>query len=321
MEKRFILAMLAMVFAGSLWGTSYTFVKIGLMTIPLKPLGVLSLRFFLALVFLLPLFLSQAFKKSMVPLLRNPLVFLLGTVNGISYSLQFIGQEGTTAGLAALMVNMFLISTPIISIFVFRDFPSKKLILSLILGTLGVIIVSGSIIITDISEGEYLRFIMSTLLVLISGLVWGGYGVVSRAIYSEDLNPESELHNAPAVFFVSNFYSALVIIISSVLLNQLPKLNIPLESWIVLCYLAIFCTIIPFTLYIYSSRILIPSILNIVTLINVVVGIIMANIILGEELTTYGILGSMLILISIYLAGWSSTKNLDESETKINEVP
>ncbi len=306
MEKKGLVAIIAMVLAGSLWGTSYTFVKIGLSTIPLFPLGVLLLRFLLALLFFSPFMLFSKFRNSIPSLLRHPLVFLLGLVNGISYSLQFLGQNGTTAGLAALMVNMFLVSTPIISIFVFRDFPNKILIISIILGVTGVVIVSSSVLFTDISEEEHLNFIFSTLLVLISGLVWGGYGVVSRALYLGDTSSNPEILNTPAVFFISNLYSTLIILVTALLLNQFPVMNLPFESWPVIIYLAIFCTVIPYTLYIYSSQILPPAILNVITLINVVVGLLMANIILGEALTFYGLLGSLLILVSIYLASLSS---------------
>lgn len=177
-------AYIAVLFAAILWGTPYAVVKIGLSVLspPLSPLGYLWLRFFIALLLLLPLLLYTPIRNEIIKLLKNKSIVLLGLINGSTYVLQFLGQVGTTAAIATLLASTSLISTPIFSSYFQGTKITRRLKLAVIGGIIGALIVSWSVSFDTIALEDTLAFIISTLLVLISGLVWGGYGVASSKI-------------------------------------------------------------------------------------------------------------------------------------------
>jgi len=310
-------AYIAIILAAILWGTPYIVVKIGLSVLspPLTPLGYLMLRFSITLLFLFPLFLNKNTRDDIFILLKNKFIVFLGLINGIAYTLQFLGQVGTTAALATLMVNTYLISTPILSSYFLGVEVTKKLKLAILGGMIGSLIASWSVSI-DVAPENMIFFIICTFLVLLSGLIWGAYAIVSNIINKKAAEEGIiEMNNPPAVFTSSNFYSVLVIGILMFALGQTPRIeSVTKEAWLAIIYLALFCTIIPFILYIYANQTIQATKLNIILLLNIIVGLIVANLVLSEILTIFGILGSFLIILSIYLA--SSNLKLNSSAEK-----
>ena len=303
-------AYLAIFIAAVLWGTPYTVVKIGLSILspPLPPLGYLWLRFLIALLLLFPLLLSTPIRNDIFKLLKNKSIIFLGIINGSTYVLQFLGQVGTTAAIATLLASTYLISTPIFSSYFNGTKITNKLKLAVVGGIFGALIVSWSVS-DGIASEDTLIFIISTLLVLISGLVWGGYGVASSKITKKAAEEGiQEMANSPAVFAASNVFSLLLVSILMLFLNQSPRLeSLTLEAWVAVSYLAIFCTLLPFILYIYAGKVIEATTMNFILLLNIIVGLIIANLVLAEVLSFYGLVGSFFIISSIYLA--SSTES------------
>ncbi|MFX1505858.1 MAG: DMT family transporter [Promethearchaeota archaeon] len=305
MESRFS-AYVAVIAAAILWGTPYAVVKIGLSLLspPLSPLGYLWLRFLLALLLFLPLLLSTPFRNDIFKLLKNKSIIFLGLINGSTYVLQFLGQVGTTAAIATLLASTYLISTPFFSSYCNGTKITNKLKLAVIGGICGALIVSWSVSSDGIASEDTLTFILSTLFILISGLVWGGYGVASSKITKRAAEEGiQEMANSPAVFASSNFFSLLMVSILMLFFNQSPCLeSLTLEAWVSVSYLAIFCTLLPFILYIYAGKVIEATTMNVILLLNIIVGLIIANLVLAEVLSFFGLIGSCLIISSIYIA-------------------
>ena len=302
-------AYIAVLIAAVLWGTPYTVVKIGLsiLTPSLPPLGYLMLRFFMALLLLLPLLAYTTTRNNTMKLLKNRSIVLLGSINALAYILQFIGQVGTTAAVATLMANTYLISTPILSSYFLGTKISNKQKFAVIGGIGGALLICWSVS-SNIALEDTLIFILSTFLVLISGLVWGGYGVAS-SIISKKAEEEgiTEMTNSSAVFVSSNCYSLLMVSVVMIAFNQAPSIeSLTIEAWLTVIYLAVFCTILPFILYIRASQVIEATELNIFLLLNIIVSLVIANILLSECLSFFGLVGSFLIVFSIYTASSSS---------------
>ncbi|MHA1973298.1 MAG: DMT family transporter [Candidatus Hodarchaeales archaeon] len=299
-----------MIVAATLWGTTYTAVKIGLSILnpPLPPLGFLFLRFTLALfLIMLPLLSSRNTRIFIKEILVNKFVIYLGVINGLSYVIQFLGQKGTSAGIATLFINLYLVSTPVFAWLVLGETLTGRSVTALIISLIGVGLVSISSLL-DVPSGDLTTFIFSSIIVLVSGIVWGGYAVVSKLISNESKKTSSDaLSNASSVFLVSNIYSIILIFITMVLLDQPPnfqQLNFP--AWATIIYLAIFGTVIPFVLTIQASHSLMANEINILTIWNIVVGIFLAMTILHETFDYLGIVGCILIIYAVYL---TSTNN------------
>ncbi len=287
-----------------LWGTSYVVVKIGLsvLTPPLPPLGFLFLRFSLALLVLIPFFPFLTSIQNLKSLFTDKFVILLGIVNGSSYIFQFIGQTGTTAGMATLMVNTYLISTPLLTSYYLKIPLTRKLKFSIIMGVVGVILSASSVLITDIPENEIFSFLISTGIILLSGLVWGSYAIVSSEFHRKSENKDNS--HPIVIFAVSNFISVILIGISMVITDQIPQLsNISVEALISVLWLALGCTTIAFALYIYASKTIPPTTINVILLFNIIIGLLLSAILLGDSLSLLMIIGSLIIIIAIFLAG------------------
>lgn len=310
MVQRKPLAYLAIVIASICWGTSYTVVKIGLTYLdpPIPPMGYLALRFTLALVILSPFLLFGKNRNDLLVLIKNKYIVILGLVNGSSFIFQFLGQAGTTAAIATLMVNTFLISTPFFSTYMTGEKVSSRIVVGIILGFIGAAITSISVLTTDVPEEEIWIFIISTILVLLSGLIWGAYGVISQILNKRGLEKGIlEMNNVAATFGASNFYSVILISIAMIFLNQVPT-TLTASSWTAIAYLAVISTLLPFILYIFASHMIPPTELNVITLLNVIVGLFLASLVLSEKLTVFGLFGSGLIILSIYIASTSMRK-------------
>ena len=304
------LSYLAILIAAFFWGTSYSVVKIGLSILdpPIPPMGYLTIRFALALVLLSPLLLHSNTRSDFLALLKSKYIIIMGLINGGSFILQFLGQTGTPAAIATLLINTNLITTPILSSIVLHEEITNKLKISVVLGFIGAVIASLSVFPSDVSTQETFIFIVNTLLVLIAGLSWGGYAVVSRILNKKAIDEgKQEMNNAIAAFGASNFYSVFLMSISMLLLNQVP-ISLTAESWIAIIYLGVFCTLIPFVLYIFASQMIPATELNVITLLNVIVGLFLAVFLLSENLSILGIFGSFLIILSIFLASTEELK-------------
>ncbi|MFX0125510.1 MAG: DMT family transporter [Candidatus Hodarchaeota archaeon] len=306
-------AYIAVIIAAVLWGTPYTVVKIGLSILspPLPPLGYLWLRFLVALLILIPLLVYSPIRNDTFKLLKNKSIVFLGLINGSTYVLQFLGQVGTTAAIAALLASTYLISTPIFSSYFQGTKITRRLKLAVIGGISGALIVSWSVSSDTRALEDTLTFIISTLLVLMSGLVWGGYGVASSKISKKAAEEGiEEMANSPAVFASSNFFSLLMVSILMLVLDQTPSVkSLTLEAWIAVTYLAVFCTLLPFILYIYAGKVIEATEMNVILLLNIIIGLIIANLVLAEVLSFFGLIGSFLIISSIYLES-SSESNI-----------
>jgi drug/metabolite transporter (DMT)-like permease len=265
-------------------------------------LGYLFLRFSLALIVIIPFFPFLTSRQNLKSLLTDKFVILLGIVNGSSYILQFIGQVGTTAGMGTLMVNTYLISTPLLTSYYLNVPLTKKLKFSIFLGAVGVILSATSVLITDIPENDIFSFLISTGIMLFSGLIWGGYAIVSSLFHKKSVNKDKS--HPIMIFAVSNFISVILIGFSMVFTDQIPQLNsISAEAWLSVLWLALGCTTIAYALYIYASKTIPPTTINVILLLNIIIGLLLSALLLGDSLSLLMIIGSLFIIIAIFLAG------------------
>jgi drug/metabolite transporter (DMT)-like permease len=106
------------------------------------------------------------------------------------------------------------------------------------------------------------------------------------------------------IFAVSNFISVILIGFSMVFTDQIPQLNsISAEAWLSVLWLALGCTTIAYALYIYASKTIPPTTINVILLLNIIIGLLLSALLLGDSLSLLMIIGSLFIIIAIFLAG------------------
>ncbi|MHA2215472.1 MAG: EamA family transporter [Candidatus Hodarchaeales archaeon] len=74
------------------------------------------------------------------------------------------------------------------------------------------------------------------------------------------------------------------------------------KTWFSVLYLGLACTSIVYELYIYASKTISPTTIKIALLLNIIIGIILSVILLGDTLSLLMIIGSLFIIVAIYIA-------------------
>ncbi len=134
------------------------------------------------------------------------------------------------------------------------------------------------------------------------GVVWG---ILSGASYAFILlvNKKYVASYSPLNLTLYQCFVALVITSPIVFLMQETVMTM---DWIYLFFNGVICTAIAHTLYIYSSRFIAAKTISIVTMLELIYGIVLAYLILGEKVGVYMAAGGCIIMFAAYLSSRKS---------------
>ncbi len=255
------------------------------------------MRFLFALLSLSPLLIGKRFRKEVAQLISKFDIIIIGLLNGAGYSLQFIGQSYVTAGIASIMVNTYVIFTPIFLRCFFKQAIKPRKKLAATIGFVGTIVIAvGSMVYGK----AHFSTIFGIVMVFAAGIVYALYIVFAERAMKPDYRKKSQ--SSAAVFYASSIFSLLLIAITGAVLKDLPGFTpVPLVAIFPMAYLGIFCTGGAFILYLISLREIGSVDSAVYLLLIIVVGILLSFITLKEvpDLYMYG--GASLIFLSIYL--------------------
>ncbi len=286
---------LLLVLASLLWSTSFPVIKAGLKYS--SPIELVFIRFLFAGVIGL-LILLRITRGSIFPILRNRTIIGLGVINALGFYLQFTGQAHTLAAKAALLVNLYVIFVGFVAYWVLGERPQLYHILVLVLALIGVsftIIGSYGIHETFNAEG-----VQGDLLILAAAFVWAFYIVYSRKIASE---------YPPTVIMAGvMFWTMIPLLLMYILLDR--TFTIPIKAVWIGFYLAIFCSILPYTFYVFALREIeaLPS--SIVLLLEIIFAVFWSFLFLGERFKLEEILGGILVMSAIFMLAIFETRNI-----------
>ncbi len=269
-----------LVFASLLWGTSFPAIKLGLNQ-NFSPIWFLFLRNIISL--FLAIILFQKFIK-VKELLKKSVIFL-GLFNALAYLFQFVGQKYTYSSNAVLIVHTLFVSVAIISYLFLKEEMGIQKILALIFAFIGIFTVStqGSMRISSVSKGD--------LILLGAPLFWGAFIVLSKKLLNEGESEEfllvaitfwTTVFLLPSIFFVKPDFSSNIVLLS--------------------LYLAFFCSILPFIIYLKALNVKEPTTASLWTLLEVLFGIVFSVILLKEKIGFYMVVGGAFIGAGILLA-------------------
>ncbi|TFH31293.1 MAG: DMT family transporter [Promethearchaeota archaeon] len=288
-KNSYLLAVITMIF----WGTAFAFSKV-IIDQGIHPVVFLALRmsfaFFFLLVYLLllnqlrPWF--QMFKRHFWRLA------VLGVVlYAISYLIQYIGVQYTTAINQTVISNTSTFFVVIFNYILYRRKPSKVFFASMIVGFVGVLFII-------LDEGFQLTSttILGDLLTLLSFFLWGLYVVLNRSI---TIN-ENPLYVTFSVFLWTTV-SLVPLSFGFDIIHQIELLN--WTHWGIIAYLGIICSGLATLLYtIALANKNIPSEnLALISFLLPVVGIITSILVLNEGFSWQDLIGCSLVLISVFI--------------------
>ena len=216
---------------------------------------------------------------------KNPWVLGLGFSTALGFALQFFGQALTSASMAALFVNTYVVivalGAPLIG-----ERPGPRAWLAVALGFVGAIAASTGFKFQGASSQ-----LLGDLLCFGAAVAFAAYVLVSKRSVSEGTGA-LELN-----FGVSVVASALLLPLF--LTGKTTPLTLSAAA-----YLGVFCTLLPFLLYLWSLKRLSAVASSVMLLGEVLLAMLWSALFLGERLSPHEAAGAGLILLAILLAGW-----------------
>ncbi len=273
-------ASLYLIASSFLWGTSFPAIKLGLND-NFSPLWFLFLRNIIALAVSFVIFYRFIdFKR-----LFTKYVFILGLFNSLAYIFQFVGQKYTYSSNAVLIVHTLFVSVAIISYIFLKEEMGVGKIAAILFAFFGIFIISthGSLKISSVSKGD--------LILLGAPFFWGAFIVLSKHLLVGGISEEFLL-------VAINFWTTITLF--PTLAFTKPQFGLKLIS--LSLYLAVFCSVLPFILYLKALNVKEPTTTSIWTLLEVVFGVFFSFILLGEKVGFYMITGALFIGSGILLS-------------------
>ncbi|MDZ4159044.1 MAG: EamA family transporter, partial [Anaerolineaceae bacterium] len=198
--------------------------------------------------------------------------------------LVMVAQRTADSGLAALIIASTPLWVAVIDSALDRKLPSPLLIVSLLVGACGIIVLS----VPTLTSGLRADLLSIVVLVLAS-ISWAG-GTVLQSRHRTNLAPGT-----------SSGYQMLfggIGFVAVALLLREPAPKPALEAWLALIYLIVLGSF-AFICYIRALRLLPTSIVMTYSYVNPILAVFLGWIILSEGITTWTILGAMLVLFGV----------------------
>jgi drug/metabolite transporter (DMT)-like permease len=281
------------ILAGALWGTSFPIIKIGLTYI--DPFTFVFWRFLVSTVTLLIVMLFL--RKLDFKIANKKLLILLGVANAAGYLLQYVSMNNTTAAKAALFINLSAIWVAILSPKLLGESFSRKKIIGVLFGLLGIVFVSTNLDFVALAGGQ----IAADLALIMSGFTWALFMIYNKKLVS---NSTSGTFNSMTWVLVFTFLS----IAPFAVLSGPGFFALSASAWLSIFWTAIVCWVIPYYLWLEGLKHLSASTSTVLLLSEIVIAVILSIVVLKEPITVFSSIGAFFIVIAIALVSLQGKK-------------
>ncbi len=288
------MVVLALFLVSLLWGSTFIFNKILLEYFPVSFLVVF--RFLIAGLIFGAIFHKYIRLNKRV--LRNG--FIIGVFNGIGLIIQVIGLKYTTASNSAFITTTYLIFTPIIEYFLWKQKINKHTALGIVTAILGMYLLSFSDLFSfSINKGDFIT--------LFCGLVYA-FQIFFIGHYTRE-------ENTYGLVFVQFLMSALMGVFYFFYEISFGGVNFTLEALnnpTVLTNLLVLSTVatfVPFSLQFYVQKKISPTVAGVGYSMEPVFAMIIAMIVLNERINNQNLIGIVLIFIGVLIVSLKGNKN------------
>ena len=281
------------ILAGALWGTSFPIIKIGLTYI--DPFTFVFWRFLVSTVTLLIIMLFL--RKLDFKIANKKLLILLGVANAAGYLLQYVSMNYTTAAKAALFINLSAIWVAILSPKLLGESFSRKKIIGVLFGLLGIVFVSTNLDFVALAGGQ----IAADLTLILSGFTWALFMIYNKKLVS---NSTSGTFNSMTWVLVFTFLS----IAPFAVLSGPGFFALSASAWLSILWTAIVCWVIPYYLWLEGLKHLSASTSTVLLLSEIVIAVILSIVVLKEPITVFSSIGAFFIVIAIALVSLQGKK-------------
>ena len=274
------------IIAGVLWGTSFPVIKIGLTII--DPFAFVFWRFLVASIVLLVVMLLL--RKLEFKTTNKKLLVFLGIANAVGYLLQYVGMNYSTAAKAALFINLSAMWVALLSPKLLGESFSRRKILGVSFGVIGIIFVSTNLDFSMFGEGQFIGDFM----LILSGVSWALFMVYNKKL----------IMNSTSATFQSMTWVLLLTLFSIApftVFSGSRFLDLTGSAWLVIFYTAIVCWVLPYYLWLEGLKHLSASTSTVLLLSEIVVAVVLSIALLKESVTLFSTVGAFFIIIAIVL--------------------
>lgn len=209
------------------------------------------------------------------------------------------GIKYISTGLASLIGALYPLSVVLMERFFFKGSKISSLtLLGLFLGITGV----GFLFYENISISGDFKLLIGLGLSLFAMLSWS-LGTIFIARNKTSINP---YFGIGWQMLISSF---LLFCISSVSGQNIPIADINIETWLTILYLVVFGSIVSFVAFIHSMKVLPPAISSLYAYANPIVAMLLAALVLNDQLTVSMFWATLVTLAGVYLVNYSVKKN------------
>lgn len=234
------------------------------------------------------LFIWALLSKKRIKITRRELLIL--TISGIllwtgGNGLVTWAEQRAESGLAAIIFASLSIWVAIMEAIIDRRIPSKHLVGSLLIGLLGIVIL------TIPSSLDGVRADMMSLLALVAATISWAMGSL--------LQTRNPLEISARVSAAYQMMAGGVGFVILIIIFPEPIPNPTTEAWLAWVYLVLIGAVLAFTSYIIALRLLPTKIVMTYAYVNPVLAVFLGWLILDEKITTWTIVGAILVLVGV----------------------
>lgn len=272
-----------------IWGTVFVSISYGLQY--LNPYALVFMRFFIASI---PVLISIPLLDTRLGILRElkrPSNWYVGSLYAFGFVIQYLGQSMTNASDTALLSNLSPIIAPVGAYIVLKDKLSKGQKLALPLGLLGLVLVAGPKLSLELSG------FVGDLLLFVTSITVAAFIILSKKMKIQTLGASF------ALLVIIAVYLAPVGLLGGLNLSALESLGT--VGWESILWTAIPCTLITLALYLRGLARITVSESAILLLVQVIIGLVLADVILSEGLGTYELVGAVILCVAVLLSSLS----------------
>lgn len=275
LQANFLIVLVAL-----FWGSTYFLTKMAVAE--LEPFNLTALRFGTAFI-ITALFFFKRIRNADRTVIKYSII--LGVLAVIAVLSMTFGVQYTTASNAGFLISLSVVMIPLISVVVLKKKIKAKLLLSVVLATIGIVCLTLNEQLT-INKGDILCILCATSFAV-------------QVLIMERI-PKS----ADSVA-IGALQLGITAVVNFILSFSLENFTVPrdLKVWGVIVILGVFCTAFCYIIQIYALKNTSAIQAGIILSLEPVFSAIFAYIFLGELLSKQGYIGAILLFISVILAG------------------
>lgn len=281
---------LSMVLCAFFWGGAFIAAKLSSPYIP--PFTLTFLRFSLATIILYGI--SKIRKIGLIKIGKKdiPVFMFTGILGMIGYHvLFFLSVRYTTAINASLIGGANPIMTAILCIIFLGEKITLKRFLGIILSFIGVFL---TITNANMEVLKSLKFNKGDLLMLLAVFLWAIYSIFSKMV--------TKKYTTFNLTFYTFLFCTVFLLPMVIIENPLKSFsNVPISAYLAVIYMAIFPTVIGYSVQQYSIKEIGPSKTSIFINLVPIFSILLSIIILNEQLIFIKVFTALLIIIGVYI--------------------